>query len=56
MNQSLTIKFGGAIAQLIPVKRVEMDVTEVDNETIEKLFKEQGSIRGAGGFGSTSGM
>jgi len=52
---TLTIPFGERIAQLIPVKRQEMIVTEIDEEEFQKLCKERNGTRGEGGFGSTNG-
>jgi dUTP pyrophosphatase len=51
----LEIKHGEAIGQLIPVRREEMKVRKVSNEEIENLYRERGSKRGSGGFGSTDG-
>jgi len=50
---SLTINFGEALGQIIPVKRRTMLVQEVSNEEYEELCKNSNRIRGAGGFGST---
>lgn len=49
----LTINFGDAIGQIIPVKRQEMIIEEVSNEEYDRLCKERNGQRGAGGFGST---
>lgn len=49
----LTIDFGEAIGQIIPVKRQEMITESISNEEFEKLCKDRAAIRGAGGFGST---
>lgn len=51
---SLSINFGDALGQIIPVKRKEMIVEEVSNEEYDALCKDRNAIRGAGGFGSTS--
>lgn len=51
--QTLTIEFGDAIGQLIPVKRKEMEVVDIGNEEYDRLCKERGGLRGSGGFGST---
>jgi dUTPase len=55
MFETLEIKYGDAIGQIIPVKRQEMEVIEATNEEIENAFKARAASRGAGGFGSTSG-
>jgi len=52
-GQTITIKFGDAIGQIIPVKRQEMGVMKISNEEYDKLCKQRGGKRGAGGFGST---
>lgn len=52
-SQTLIIEKGERIGQLIPVKRQEMRVVGVSNEALDAAFKERGSQRGAGGFGST---
>jgi dUTP pyrophosphatase len=54
IGQSLEIKFGDALGQIIPVKRKEMIVEEVSNEEYNNLCKSRNASRGAGGFGSTS--
>lgn len=51
----LKIDKGEAIGQIIPVIRYNMIVTGVSNEEYETLCKERDSLRGAGGFGSTTG-
>lgn len=51
---TLQIEFGEAIGQIIPVKRQEMIVEELDNEYYNTLCQERQGVRGAGGFGSTS--
>lgn len=53
-SQTLEIKAGDAIGQIIPVERQEMNVIEASNEEIEEEFSARAAIRGAGGFGSTS--
>jgi deoxyuridine 5'-triphosphate nucleotidohydrolase len=53
LGQDLTIYFGDAIGQIIPVRRQEMNVEIVTNEEYEKLCKERKFTRGTGGFGST---
>jgi dUTPase len=52
-NPKLTIDFGEAIGQIIPVKRQEMQIESISNEEFDRLCKERAAIRGAGGFGST---
>lgn len=49
----LTINFGDAIGQIIPVRREEMNVEEVSNEEYEADIKTRDSVRKDGGFGST---
>jgi len=49
----LTVQFGEAIGQIIPVRRQEMEVASVSNEEFDKLCQERKGSRGAGGFGST---
>ena len=51
----LTINFGDAIGQIIPVKRQLMTVQYVTNDEMNVLYKERGGQRGTGGFGSTGG-
>lgn len=53
MFQTLEIKFGDAIGQIIPVQRQEMEVIGVTNAEIEEEYKARAASRGAGGFGST---
>lgn len=52
-NGSLIIPFATPIAQIIPIERQEMLVTEISNEDIENLYQNRNSVR-KGGFGSTS--
>jgi dUTPase len=49
----LTVEFGEAIGQIIPVKRKEMIVEQVSNEEFDLLCKQRDAIRKDGGFGST---
>jgi deoxyuridine 5'-triphosphate nucleotidohydrolase len=53
LGNDLTIKFGEAIGQLIPVRRQEMVVREVTNADYDAACKARDANRGAGGFGST---
>lgn len=53
IHPNLTIEFGDAIAQIIPIKRQVMMVEAVSNEEYATLCSERGAQRGAGGFGST---
>ena len=48
----LTIKFGDAIAQIIPVKRQEMIVKNTDNNELDALYTKRNAKR-IGGFGSS---
>jgi dUTPase len=49
----LTIAFGDAIGQIVPVKRQIMEVRQISNEEFAQKCKERSAQRGAGGFGST---
>lgn len=51
---TLTINFGDALGQIIPVRRQEMIVSEISNEEYDALCKERNGVRGEGGFGSTT--
>ena len=53
MGKDLTIEFGDAIGQIIPVKRQEMIVQNISNEEFACLSEERKSARGTGGFGSS---
>lgn len=53
LGNDLELVFGDAIGQIVPVRRQEMTVQEVDNEEFDRLCKERNALRGAGGFGST---
>lgn len=50
---TLTIQFGEAIGQIIPVRRQDMIASKISNEEFERLCQERKGSRGAGGFGST---
>lgn len=50
----LTIDFGDAIGQLIPIKRQEMKVSKWTNEEYNNACKERNGVRKDGGFGSTT--
>lgn len=50
---TLELKFGERIGQLIPVKLREMVVEQIDNKNFDKYVEEENNARGAGGFGST---
>ena len=50
---SLEIKFGEAIGQIIPVKRKVMEVEEISNEDYDAACAARAGTRGAGAFGST---
>jgi dUTPase len=54
LGKDLTISFGDAIGQIIPVKRQDMKVEIISNEEYETLCEKRQGTRGAGGFGSTS--
>jgi dUTPase len=49
----ITINFGDAIGQIIPVKRLDMNTEVISNEEYKKLCQTRSGSRGAGGFGST---
>ena len=51
-NTSLKIAKGEKIAQLVPVKRVDMNVVHVSSEKFDEMSKERNGKRGLGGFGS----
>jgi dUTPase len=53
LGNDLELVFGDAIGQIIPVRRQEMTVQEVNNEEFAILCKERNALRGTGGFGST---
>lgn len=53
MGKDLTIEFGEAIAQIIPIRRREMAIEEITNDELEALYKSRHTER-KGGFGSTS--
>jgi dUTPase len=58
-SQNSRIEFGDKIGQLIPVRRETMIVTEKSNDELDFMFKNERhaqnvSVRGTGGFGSTS--
>ena len=48
-----TLEFGDRIGQLIPVRRVEMNVEVISNEEFNTLTEERNTTRKSGGFGST---
>jgi len=50
---TFTIEFGEPLGQLIPVKRVDMEVEQITNEKYDELCLERNAKRGAGGFGSS---
>lgn len=53
LGNDLTIKFGEAIGQIVPVRRQEMVVQEITNTDYDNACKARNTARGAGGFGST---
>jgi dUTPase len=52
---TLTIEFGEAIGQIVPVRRQEMIVEELSNEEYDKICSIRNGSRKDGGFGSTDG-
>lgn len=55
LGKDLVISYGEPIAQLIPVKRQEMNVKLLTNEEIELKYKERKGQRGNKGFGGMGG-
>jgi len=53
LGHDLRIEFGDAIAQIIPVRRQEMNVEEISNADLEEMYRKRNAVRN-GGFGSTS--
>jgi dUTPase len=53
IDSQLKISQGDAIGQIIPIKRVDFQVTEISNKEYDDLCKQRISFRN-GGFGSTS--
>ena len=52
-DQDLVIKYGEAIAQLIPYRRVDTKINIITNEEYNDLCKQRNAIRQSNGFGST---
>jgi len=52
LGKDLTIKFGDAIGQIIPVRRQDAIIEDISNEEMDKMFKERNAPR-TGGIGST---
>ena len=52
-ENSVEIKAGEAIGQIIPVLRQEMEVVKLSNEELDREYQKRNTSRGAGGFGST---
>ena len=53
LGTDLIIKFGDAIAQIIPIQRSEILIEKISNQLYDQQCKERNAQRGAGGFGST---
>jgi dUTPase len=53
LTSDLVIKYGEAVAQIIPVRREEMNVMKVSNSELDQAFETRGYGRKTGGFGST---
>lgn len=49
----LTIAFGEALAQIIPIRRQEMEVAEVSNEQYQAMSQERNATRKEQGWGSS---
>lgn len=47
------IPFGKRIAQIIPVKRQDMDISEINDFEMDVIYKNRNDERGTGGFGSS---
>jgi dUTPase len=54
-NNELTIKFGDAIGQIIPIKREEMNIIQISNKDYDDFCRKRMAIRN-GGFGSTDSI
>src|SRR5271165_4919248 len=52
LGKDLTIKFGDALGQIIPVRRQTAIIEDVSNEEMDRLFKDRNAPR-TGGIGST---
>lgn len=52
LGNDLVIRYGDAIGQIIPVRRQEMVIEEVPNETMDQMFANRNAVR-TGGIGST---
>lgn len=52
-SPNLVINAGEAIAQIIPIKRQEMNIKELTNEELDAKYADRNGQRGTGGFGST---
>jgi len=50
---TLRIKPGERIGQILPVRRQEMQVNHLSNEEFDNLCKQRNAQRGTGGFGSS---
>lgn len=53
LKQTITINFGDAIGQLIPIKRQEMEIVGISNEELDIEYANRNAVRKTGGFGST---
>lgn len=51
-DQPLIIKYGEAIGQIVPIKRVDMEIVSISNEEYDDLCKQRMATR-SGGIGST---
>jgi dUTPase len=54
LGHDLTINFGEAIGQIIPVERKEIQIEQVTNQIYDQQCQARAAERGTGGFGSTS--
>jgi dUTPase len=52
MGKDLVIKFGDAVGQIVPAKRIDVIIKEISNKEYDDLCRKRISIR-TGGFGST---
>jgi dUTPase len=55
LGKTLSIEFGEAIGQIIPIKLVDIQALSISNKEIDAAYKARAGLRGIGGFGSTSG-
>jgi len=54
LGKDLVINFGDPIAQIIPVKRLDVTVIPLSNQQYDEKCIRRNAVRKTGGFGSTS--